>query len=109
MPTKKKKITTPVDEALLAKRINDYITGRDGRELVAKYGLDCEKTWEVLGEDNSCGGPFDQPQVPQLGLFRGKLSEVIAIAVMEPRWFSWGGGGKIRPYHAPKRLRIRKV
>jgi len=105
----KKKSPEPVDEVLLAKRYDDFIMSRDGSQLVKEYGLDCVKVWEVFGEDNSYGGMFDRPDVPSLGLYKGKLREVIAVAVMTPRWFSWGGGGKIRPYHAPKRPRIKKV
>lgn len=107
MPKKKK--LPEIDPVKLERDYNQFIQSRNGRELIREYGLDCEKTWEVLGEDNSYGGMFDRSDVPTIGLFKGKLHDVIIAAVSDPRWYSWGGGGRIRLYRAPIRPRIKKV
>jgi hypothetical protein len=39
------------------------------------------------------GGHHHQPY---LGTYEGRLSEVIAVAVTLPDFYTWGGGGDIR-------------
>lgn len=65
-----------------------------GGELLSKYSLDEEGTWEVRGEDPNCdfGGYHHEPF---LGYYKGKLRDVIELAVELPGFWSWGSGGRI--------------
>ena len=66
-----------------------------GRKLLEQYPLDTEGVWQVYGEDPNCdwGGSHHEPE---LGIFSGKLTDIIDIAVNMPRFWQWGGGGRIK-------------
>ena len=70
-------------------------TSYSGRDLLKKYSLEDEGTWQVCGEDPNCdmGGHHSNPY---LGTFSGKLKDVIKIAVGLPGFFTWGGGGNLK-------------
>ena len=53
------------------------------------YGI-----WKVYGEDSNCdmGGHHHEPF---LGKVKGSLKQAIQWAVKHPRFFTWGGGGRI--------------
>lgn len=65
-----------------------------GRKLLEEHSLDEEGTWEVRGEDPNCdlGGHHHEPF---LGYYKGKLSDVIELAVDLPGFWQWGGGDRI--------------
>ena len=60
-----------------------------------KWPLDTDGVWQVFGEDPNCdmGGPHYNPD---LGIYEGKLSDVIRAAVELPGFWQWGGGGDFR-------------
>jgi len=66
-----------------------------GKELLKKHSLDETGVWKVLGEDPNCdmGGSHHQPF---LGIFEGKLEDVIRHAVQLKRFWQWGAGGSIQ-------------
>ena len=63
-----------------------------GRKLLEEYSLDTVGTWQVRGEDANCdmGGSH---YMPVLGVFDGRLEDVIRYAVELPSFWQWGGGG----------------
>jgi hypothetical protein len=68
-------------------------------ELVRDRKLDEEGIWQVYGEDaKDLGGSY---QPPFLGLFSGKLIDVICYAVELPRFWEWGPGGAIKKLGEP--------
>jgi hypothetical protein len=68
--------------------------------LMEKHKLDEEGIWQVYGEDPNCdmGGSHIQPY---LGLFSGKLVDVLNYAVELPDFWQWGAGGDIKKLGAP--------
>ena len=64
------------------------------KSLMEIYHLDEEGLWQVRGEDPNCdlGGHHHQPN---LGVYAGKLKDVLAAAVMMNGFWQWGGGGSI--------------
>lgn len=76
---------------------NNIKTGRDAFEV---YGL-----WEVYGEDPNpdMGGHHHEPF---LGVYEGKLIDVINYAVLLDRFYTWGSGGRIKQYIHPE---IKKI
>lgn len=79
-----------------------YIASYHGKMLLSRHSLDDEGLWEVCGEDPNCdmGGYHHEPFI---GIFEGKLRDVIKEAVMKPGFFQWGSGGRITAYkpHIP--------
>lgn len=65
-----------------------------GRKLLERYPLTEKGTWQIFGEDSNCdlGGPHYEPP---LGVLQGYLGDVIEYAVELPRFWQWGGGGRI--------------
>lgn len=65
-----------------------------GRQLLKKYPLNTEGIWEIRGEDPNCdwGGHHHQPYLATL---RGRLRDVITLAVEMPGFWNWGAGGSI--------------
>ncbi len=78
------------------KKVADYLSGPNaGRELFKQYKLDEVGTWEVYGEDPNCD--FEgHHYMPKLGIFQGKLSDVLETAVQLKGFYQWGGGGEIK-------------
>ena len=68
-----------------------FLAGHYGQKLIKEYSLDAYGTWNVLGADSNCdfGGSH---HMPYLGIFQGKLTDVIDIAVAMPGFWSWGSG-----------------
>ena len=85
-------MTKATHEELVNKFLNHSYSGQ---QLLKDHSLDEEGTWRVFGEDANCdfGGHHHQPE---LGLFTGKLVDVVDYAVDLPRFWAWGGGGDIR-------------
>lgn len=73
---------------------NNFLSRYNGQELLKKYSLQTEGTWEVRGEDPNCdlGGHHQQPL---LGHYKGKLQDVIEEAVNLKGFWAWGAGGSI--------------
>lgn len=72
-----------------------------GEYLLKQYQL-CEYgIWEVRGEDPNpdLGGPHHQPF---LGLYEGKLEDVVRYAVMLNGFWAWGSGGSIALHEKPR-------
>lgn len=69
-----------------------YLKRYAGKDLLKRHTLDEQGVWKVLGEDPNpdMGGP---PYNPILGHFTGSLRDAIAWGVMQPKFWSWGGGG----------------
>jgi hypothetical protein len=81
--------------------------GYNGRELLGKHGWEEDGIWRAYGEDPNpdLGGHHHQPK---LGVFQGRLCDVVAYVVTLPNWASWGGGGRIEAYRPPNIKRITK-
>ena len=77
----------------MSKKFEDFMQTYSGRNL--KYPLDTVGLWEVLGEDPNCdwGGTHYQPR---LGVYEGKLRDIIELAVEMSGFWSWGAGGDFR-------------
>lgn len=77
----------------MSKNYEKYLKTYSGRNL--KYPLSTEGLWEVLGEDPNCdfGGHHYQPR---LGVYQGKLEDIIRMAVDMPSFWTWGAGGDFR-------------
>jgi len=71
-----------------------YMKTYSGQHL--KWPLSTEGIWRVRGEDSNCdfGGSH---YMPELGIFEGKLGDVIRMAVEMPSFWQWGGGGDFSP------------
>lgn len=85
-------------------RLKQYTeTSYSGRKLLETHDLNETGVWRIFGEDPNCdlGGPHYEPD---LGLFEGKLADVIAYAVELPNFWQWGGGGRIVKIDAPKKI-----
>jgi len=65
-----------------------------GRRLLEKHSLNETGHWQIYGEDPNCdfGGHHHEPN---LGVVTGKLDDVIKYAVDLPKFWAWGGGGRI--------------
>lgn len=72
-----------------------FFTTYSGRALLKEYSLDQFGTWKVYGEDPNpdLGGPHHEPE---LGVLEGRLEDVIRWAVVQPNFWQWGSGGRIR-------------
>lgn len=66
-----------------------------GKELLKKHSLTDVGVWMVYGEDPNCdyGGSHNQPL---LGIYQGKLDDVIHAATNLRGFYTWGSGGSIR-------------
>ncbi len=73
-------------------RYDDYLKTYAGRTLLEKHSLDQVGTWQVRGEDPNCdmGGAH---YMPELGVYEGRLRDIIEMAVELPRFWQWGAGG----------------
>jgi hypothetical protein len=64
------------------------------KSLMEKHQLDEEGLWQVRGEDPSCDfGGHHHP--PDLGVYAGRLRDVLETAVLLDGFWQWGGGGSI--------------
>lgn len=73
------------------------------RALVKQHSLSEVGTWEVHGEDPNCdfGGHHYEPK---LGIFEGKLEDIVAYAVTLPSFWQWGAGGSITKVSTPVKI-----
>ena len=71
--------------------------------LLKDYPADAQGTWQILGEDPNCdfGGPHHEPE---LEVVTGTYKNVVEYALTLPRFFNWGGGGRIKLMTPPKGL-----
>jgi hypothetical protein len=83
-------------------QVQGFLNGYYGQQLLKEYTLDSYGKWRVFGEDPNfdLGGYHHNPK---LGLFEGKLRDVIEYAVEQPQW---GYGGKIEAYKEPKVIKL---
>jgi hypothetical protein len=79
-------------------KVREYLAN----EYKPNYKLETEGIWNVYGEDPNCdlGGSHIEPF---LGRFEGRFIDVLEHAVTMPRFYAWGGGGKVKK-HKEKRV-----
>ncbi|CAB4134218.1 hypothetical protein UFOVP273_29 [uncultured Caudovirales phage] len=68
-----------------------FINDSTGKELLKKHSLNEKGVWRVRGGDSNCdlGGTH---YMPELGIFEGRLQDVLEYAVDIKRFWSWGPG-----------------
>lgn len=95
LQAEKKRLSRITDDEKTNEKVKQYLGRNSGQELLKKHSLDEEGTWEVRGEDPNCdfGGYH---HMPSLGFYKGKLEDVIKVAVNLPRFWQWGAGGDIK-------------
>lgn len=78
----------------MTKHYKAYLSSYEYKTLLEKYDLDQEGIWLVRGEDPNCdlGGYHYQPT---LGYYRGRLEDIVKIAVELKNFWTWGAGGNI--------------
>lgn len=76
--------------------VNQFLHGYYGVQLLMKHKLTDHGQWEIVGEDPNCdlAGTHINPHIAYV---EGTLEEAIKYAVKQPKWYTWGGGGNIRP------------
>lgn len=70
-------------------------TSYSGRQLLQKHSLSEEGIWQVYGEDSNADLHGSHHQ-PLLGIYQGKLQDVIRHAVLMSGFWQWGAGGDIK-------------
>lgn len=85
----------------MSEQYAQFMQTYSGQELLKKHSLDEEGTWEILGEDPNYdfGGHHHNPQ---LGIYTGRLRDIIDMAVEMRSFSTWGGGGLIRKVNITK-------
>jgi hypothetical protein len=85
--------------------VKKFMNGWSGSRLLEKHSLSDYGFWKARGEDPNCdmGGSHN---LPELGIFEGKLEDVINYVVLLPGWYNWGSGGNIEAYSSKK---IKKI
>jgi hypothetical protein len=86
-------------------RLADFQNSWSYKHILEDHSLDEYGIWQVFGEDSNCdmGGSH---YMPELGLYEGKLADVIAIAVELPNFWQWGSGGDIRKSKVVKPIKV---
>lgn len=86
-------------------RLADYQNSWAYKRITKEHSLDETGIWEVFGEDSNCdmGGSH---HMPSLGMYEGKLRDVIAVAVELPSFWQWGGGGDVRKTKVIKPIKV---
>lgn len=69
--------------------------------LLKEYPEDQYGVWEIRGEDANADLAGSH-HMPTLGYFEGKYGEIVEYALELNRFFTWGGGGDIRPIKTMK-------
>ena len=69
-------------------------TSYGGKRLLEKHSLAEDGVWQVRGEDPN-PDMVGHHSNPYIGTYQGTLEEVIKIAVMEDKFWTWGSGGDI--------------
>lgn len=81
---------------------NKYFNTYFGKSLLKDHNLNEHGFWQIYGEDPNCdfGGHHHEPII---GIFQGKLDDIVSYAVVQEGFWQWGGGGRI------KKVNIRKI
>lgn len=76
------------------KNYENYLTTYNGRELLKKHAPVEYGIWQVYGEDPNCdwGGPHHEPN---MGVYEGKLEDILTLVTSMPMFWTWGAGGRI--------------
>lgn len=96
-----------MSKSKLSEKISDFLSRSAAKELLKNHKLNEVGYWKVLGEDPNCdmGGHHHQPQ---LGIFEGRLEDIIAYAVEMDGFWQWGSGGNIVLYQQPEIIKVGK-
>ena len=76
-------------------KARDYLArSYSGRKLLENHSLNEKGLWMIKGEDPNCdfGGSHHNPEI---GVFNGTLEQATVYAVQQPKFYTWGSGGKI--------------
>lgn len=65
-----------------------------GRQLLEKHSLNEYGIWKAYGEDPNCdfGGSHYEPEI---GLYEGRLEDVLRKVTEMPKFWTWGAGGRV--------------
>lgn len=77
-------------------QVKKYLTTNAGRTLMGDHFLTEKGVWQIYGEDPNCDYNGSHVQ-PLLDTVSGSLDDVIEYAISLPRFYTWGGGGNIKP------------
>ena len=84
-------------------KYDQFLQTYSGQQLLKQYSLNEVGVWKVQGEDPNCDlhGPHHQPE---LGMFEGKLDDIVHHAVELSNFWEWGGGGSITRVGKPVKI-----
>jgi hypothetical protein len=88
-----------------SEKVEQFCRSYSGKKLLSKHSMEEYGIWHVHGEDPNpdlVGHHYE----PDLGLYEGRLANVVAYAVELPGWYQWGAGGSIKAY---KNRKIQKI
>ena len=84
-------------EAELDKKADEqytkYLTSHSGKRLLQDHSSTEEGYWQVIGESDDPG--IGGGRGPDLGIYKGRLVDVIRKATSMNAFWAWGGGGSI--------------
>lgn len=85
-----------------------FLRTYSGQELLKQHYVGDIGTWNIYGEDPNCdmGGSH---HTPFLETVEGPLSQVIDYAVNLKGFWCWGGGGRIEPAPAIRKLEPKRL
>lgn len=82
-------------------QVKKYLTTNAGSTLMGDHFLTEKGVWQIYGEDPIYEDPncdYNGAHVqPLLDTVSGSLDDVIEYAISLPRFYTWGGGGNIKP------------
>jgi hypothetical protein len=84
-----------------AERYLKFIQGYRGKRLLAEHSTTEEGIWKVTGEEDDAV-PFGGNSGANMGLFQGRLIDVIHHVTAKNRFWTWGGGGDIQKVSVKK-------
>lgn len=73
------------------------------KELLKRHSLEEYGVWKVRGEDDN-PDLHGSHYMPELGLFEGKLVDIINYAITLKRFWTWGAGGDISKVEPPIKI-----
>lgn len=82
-----------LDEKATERYLKFINNSHNGRRLLQEHTPTEEGVWEVIGESDDPGPGGGRG--PNLGLFEGRLIDVIHYATAQNAFWAWGGGGTI--------------
>jgi hypothetical protein len=71
-----------------------YLETFNGRKLLELYKLNTEGMWQVYGEDPDGGMALHRSQ-PNLGIYTGRLCDILQVVTEMPNFWSCGSGGNL--------------